>query len=325
MKKLLALAGLFVTFSCNAYAFGTGGGGGPSPVIPCTASPPSQASSVGLTNLVGCDTFADMRNIDVYNTQQSGYHWYPGSAFNTRPLTPPGNFSTDGTGIGIQSGGAPTANNGQVLQTAGRKSTSPNWVGTVYTGSFYVEIDMKFNPTLPSGQGGSNSPSFWLNSNTHNAHSCDCVSTDYPYIEVDIDETIGAGNGEGGSTGPFMGVHEWFYNNGNGGQTLCGTNGYYPNPTIDATTYNKAGFLFLASTDNGGTGLMKWYYNDVLQMTCTYSASGLPQCDRGGITGSGCAVGGWMEFDTQPHPFIIGGGYPPWTNTVRNFHVWQKP
>jgi hypothetical protein len=325
MKKTAMLLAL-LCLPVNVYAMSRGGG----PVLPsgCASAPtpPAQATSAGLTIPTLCDSFSTNVNVDVNNTQAAGYDWYPAPVNVTRPITPSGNNLNDGTGIQLTGSGTNgTGSNGQVIQTLGRSANTQKYVGPPTVGSFYAEVDMKYDPTTPAGQTGGNSPAFWLASNKKSVDSTVEVPAglpaDFPYLELDIFEFFPEGMGSPGQ--PRMNGLEWLYNSGTPvtscNMTATPSLATLGNPTF--TNYNTYGMLFLASTDNGGTGSIKWYFNNNLIQSCTYSAAGTPSCTP--TTASSCSTGAWMEMDTQPHSFIIGTGYPTWVNTVRNFHVWR--
>src|SRR4051794_33175342 len=80
-------------------AFARGGGAVPTP---CVASPPTQASALGITHQVLCDNFATNQGVDANNTQQPGYKLYPASPIiGTIPVTTKTLINNNGTGLSL--------------------------------------------------------------------------------------------------------------------------------------------------------------------------------------------------------------------------------
>ena len=315
MKKLLALILLCLTVSPS---FAKNGGA----LYSCSAIAPTQATSAGVTVLKRCDAFTTNQQIDVNNTQQNGFDWYPQSITTAYLPTPVAALMHDGTGTNILGDGGLTGgptNTGKALQTMGHSSAASGYTGTPVTGSFYAEIEMKFNPTQPPNQGGGNCPAFWNIGYEHYLYSSPQQFL-YPYVELDFFEYYTTNN-------PRFNILEYTWNGGSPGitcdisyQQSLATLG---NPVF--SNYNTYGILFLTSSDNGGTGLLNFYLNNNLVNSCTYSASGSPTCTQTG--GSGCPNGAISELDTEQFVFMIGTGYyspTPWPVQIRNFHLWQK-
>ena len=295
-------------------------GGAPSPVVACTASPPSPASLVGITTLIMCDSFTDNTKVDVNNTQAAGFDWYPASAGTFYAITPAANITTDGTGMQILGSGGTFGDNssGKTMQTLGRSASGPHYVGASVSGSYYAEIDMKFNPVTPVNQQAGNSPAFWDQEYTHYlAQSGYPVTPPSTYVELDIGEYVPTGVGTGYMNSQF---HRWSWNGGTPTLTCSNTNTNQPSLTY--SNYNTYAIMVLTAADNGGTGLVKWYINNSLVNSCSYTQSGAVSCTGGGT--SSCGAGTLYELDTQSTVIMLGAGYPPWGETVRNFHVWHK-
>lgn len=316
MRYLSFLA--FWLFCSHALAAGHGG-----PSVPaCTATPPSAASAKGLTNLVRCDAFSTNQQVDTLNSQNQGYDWYPQSPSTAYSTTPPAYQVNDGTGFSLLGSGGDKAgvlNSGKALQICGQSASPPYYVGTPVTGSFYAEIDMKFSSIQPASPEG-NGIAFWAAGLDHYLPGATNNPPYYPHVELDFLEMF-PGNGAGQPAIPRMNILEW---PANGVQTCTASNtnvslSALGNPTF--TNYNTVGFLFLKSSDNGGTGYFGFYFNNTLIRSCTYSATGTPSCSDGGV--SSCTTGSLIEADTQRFEIMMGTGYYPWPVTMRNFHVWQ--
>lgn len=319
MKNLAATAALF--FSFPAFAMSGGASSGMS-AIPCTATPPSQASSFGIVNIKFCDTFQDLTSIDVNNSGASGYDWYPAPPLNAYVITPPKNITTDGTGMELLGGGGTYGDNssGKTLQTVGRKTTSPYYVGVPISGSYYAEVEFKFDSTTPGNQTSGNAPAWWDNDYIHylrgNSYP---VSFPTSYVELDMVECLPGS--PGAACGMNTQFHHWVWNDTTkSGSTDCSSNNMWTiSPTV--SNYNKYGVMVVTSADNGGTGLIRFYLNNNQYAQCTYTAGGTPNCTNGQQS---CPTGALMELDTQQTTIMFGDGYYPWQESARNFHVWTK-
>jgi hypothetical protein len=307
---------LFCLLSDVALARSNGGAPPPS----CTAMPPSQASAIGLTALVLCDTFATNHGIDVNGTFAPGFEFYPQNPYTSGfPKTPAAYMTNDGTGFSLLgcggSASGPT-NSGKCLQSAGPNASPPYYVGTVYSGSFYAEIDMKIQSSTPSGQFTANSPAFWMNN--VNRYTAEQQSIAAPSsTEIDIIEWIP--NATVGQPATFnSGLVHWH----NTATIDCATSPGVNAPSNSAV-YNTYGVLVQTSIDGGGTGTVQTYVNNNLSLNCTYNSGGLINCNSAGNLG--CDAGAMSEMDSaQQTMFFLSTGYYPWPDEFRNFHVWQK-
>jgi hypothetical protein len=305
---LLAAAGLaLVGLNLPVGARGIGGA-----VVPaCSASPPSQATTApaSYSKLVVCADLATMNAVDHADTARAGFTLYRAPVRTADPITPAANITHDGTGVAVVD---PSSQSGKGLGLAGRSASSPYYVGTPISGGFYVELDMKFNPTPPGGAG--DWPAFWL-ANLGHWLAFTCPSSGYPYTELDMFEYYSGSIGN-----PALNLSDW--DCVGGVRTRVATTGNsWSAAGIDFSSYHTYGFLWVPAATNGGTGLYKAYLDNVLKASCSYSADAPPSCDTGKPAGT------YSSIETQGANVIVIGAYDVAGNptTIRNLHVWQAP
>lgn len=271
----------------------------------CTATPPAQAIAAGYTKLVYCNTLSTTVGVVDVNATLNPWFLFYTTAFGF--TVPSGSISSDGTGLTIASIpnnnylGLPT-----VAVSNGAQYTSglSTYQGNTVTGAFYVEADLEFDPTVCVTSPQS-VPAFWADGAIGLT-----AAPNGKFVEFDFVEWINCG-GKGTS-------HEW-NNTGGGGQSQLCTNGSSNTLSISpGAGWNTYGGLFTDSVTGGGTGSFGWYFNNTLEITVTYSPSGLPN------PVNGCPSGSYGSADTQQWTFLLlsGTGVPA---KFRNFHVWQRP
>lgn len=307
------LSTLFLYSLLVGTAFALGGSGAP---VPCAATPPTQATIAGMTNLARCNTFGTNQNVDVNNTGAAGFNWYTQFPDTTYPATPASSYTNDGTGLSV------ITSDSYSLTTLGYSSAAPYWVGTPLYGSYYTEVDRKWNVIQPPGGGGdTHHPTFWTTGGLYSLNgSIVNGPPSTPMVEVDVLECNEAGAGNDCYTNQSL--HAWSDISG----TLtaeCNISIGYGGSGINFANYNTYGLLYVTMADGGGTGSWTWYVNNVQTAQCTYTASTYA-CTAGSFIGPNCSSAAWIAAETQATSFMLTSGYN-WPVTNRNFHVWQKP
>lgn len=311
MKNIFRYFLIFILVSGAAFAKG---GGGTQPI--CTATAPAQAAAFGFNTVKYCETFATNQGIDTNNTLNPGFNWYiQHYGAQPRNTIPPRFLLNDGTGTWLA---GDTNSKSSVLFTAAQIGTTQNYVGTSFTGGFYAECDRKLNPAaITNGE-----PSMWFASIPFMLSTNTSGNPPFPYIEVDVFDW-------NNSAAHLANVYEW----DNSTTTWWGnTNNATSLPGVVFTNYNTYGFLFVPSTQNGGTGLFKWYVNNVLTTTVTYTPGGAPSpstCSLQYAGSQACPLGTYSPADTQVWLMMLGtdiggaGGASQSNHTIRNCHIFQ--
>ena len=135
---------------------------------------------------------------------------------------------------------------------------------------------------------------------------------------------------------PALSIPNWTSWNGSMREIGCvGVRGAAHNWPGDGTGYNCSnsnrqssfvpdanwhtyGLLLIPSTKNSGTGVIQWYYDNVLQISATYSSDGPPN------PSTGCSNGAFMTADTQPFTWLLNAATGI-SVKYRNLHIWQHP
>jgi hypothetical protein len=230
------------------------------PLIPS----PAQASSAGFNSLILNSNFTDTSAIDLSSTKNPGYQWYMCSSWpselNAGVSSPArDNWNTVTTQsssfLSIQTAGSDTflrctdcSNSyAQTISTARYITSAPGYVGTVFGPGGYFECRMRFFETSDYG-----SFAFWMNpieNLTGNASF---------FVEADTMESAG-------SLLTHSGILNWNFNV-SPAQQITGTV-LTDNSGTNDQLFHKWGVLWLTKAQNGGTGVLKFYQDDVLQST----------------------------------------------------------
>lgn len=313
-RGLLAIALLFLP--SLAYARG----GAPISYTTCPTSSPTQAHSYNLDHLVKCDTFTNNLEVDLNNSQVPGFNWY--TTVISGEVMPASNIVSTGTYTTLL-GTPDNGFKGEALSIRGNTTAPPYTAGVPVVGSFYAEMDMAFNPVTPPGNVTGNSPAFWLSEAYAKVNGV-IQPSHFPFVEVDIMECLP--NTPGLNCVPNFQFHIW-RDVGGAFYDQCSSNGAYSTSGINFNNFNTYGLLFIASTDNAGTGILNYYINNVATVQCTYTSTDIT-CNNFGLASPGCttskADGDMLSMDVQNIAFTIGAGVKPWPENIRNFHVWQK-
>ena len=107
------------------------------------------------------------------------------------------------------------------------------------------------------------------------------------------------------------------------------------------TAYHKYGVLWMPAAQNAGSGYWKFYYDDTLYMTLSYSAGGAPSLTTTAATsvcyystsfaneawpGTHCTASGmFSDADGDTEIALLGKGYVGFSNTYQYFHLWKAP
>jgi hypothetical protein len=233
---------------------------------------PRQARDAGYKTLIFSDDFDDTSTIDMANSQVPGFHWYlakwfvsGANAHNADQISVTDSVLTIGGGTGEWPSIVTAFDTG--LDT---------YTGTVFGNGNYVEMRMKFDPSLndtanPSVNGA---PNFYGISVEHIADGASVSKGRWPgqvsgyahFIEMDYMETLG------GSTTEYQSnTHDWggLYSGGhpqnitNGGNVIIGIGG------ADFTEFNTYGCLWVPQNGNI-PGRVQRYFNDALVSTIYY-------------------------------------------------------
>lgn len=186
--------------------------------------------------------------------------------------------------------------------------TGSSVIGTTFSGGFYVEVTMAYNPAL-SVSGNASWPIYWMLPEEFLNGSI----TTADFVELD-----------GYECGPLtaacqldMALHDW--NNFNKTEN---TNSNYivtfpGSPNL--FTQNKYGTLYATAASNGGLGLIKRYFNRTLvpSGTMNFSASAAPNPAASPTN----VVGSFSQLDNAHFCILIGTG-PNIPNYITNVQVW---
>ena len=254
----------------------------------CFAIAPRQARAVGYTRTAFCDALTDNSEVDVNNTLRPQFLLYSSSQGVTTPASA---ISNHGTALQID-GGALTS-------VAARSSVIG---GNTLVGGFYAEVDIKFNSSSCL-HGSRVWPSFWLDYAPAQGPSASPVR----YTELDVFEWL--------NCKALATIHDW---PADGAPQNCqNSNNDVSALFSPGNRWNRYGVLLIPSSGTG-LGTAKWYYNNTLVSTVTYSPMGLSD------PSSGCPSGAFATSDTQPWAFVLDGGTKDST-MFRNLHLWQAP
>jgi hypothetical protein len=268
---------------------------------------PAPAAAWGYTCEVFWDHFDDIATIDVNNTKAPGFKWYvnnrwPGLAagrnWNTTTITPPGD-------IAIVSGGmrlTPTFDDGVNMQSCVTNGLPNSWNGYAIPGRFYVEVEVtSVSPSIGIVPPNTWWPAFWT-------MAVEFLSAPDPspaliiHSELDIFESIN----NPGSTG--RNVHWWSVN---------GTSQTDHPVTYGADTTvlngNKFAALVVSAEQNGGTGFVAGYVNDVHQTSGGPGDRAWPPADAN-----------YNKTATDHHCLMISSGKNQ-ALTLKAVKVWGPP
>lgn len=270
---------------------GSSGSGGTTTTI----TPPSQASAAGFSTLAFDDEFTTA-NIAPTLSSSSTYNWYPGLAFETKPIDPSQiAFSSDTLTLNW---------NRTQWESSKRCDTSIESESTAIKGFNlrygYVEVRMKWDNVVGSW------PALWL-------LPVQGMQGSQQTGEIDMFE------GQGLDTHFYGTLHTW---NGNTDTWNTNANDRFKTPAgTDYSQWHTYGLLWTPPT-GGNPGTITWYLDDVAVGSANTTSSPnslfdqqnyfLILTDQEGISGQ---AGGTCHPDTDGSPEDIN-------MSVDWVHVW---
>lgn len=277
---------------------------------------PQVALDNGLKTKVFSDNFCSSATVDVNNTgggPSAGFKWGTNNAWTNSAGTwggLPWNTFAATRAVDISFGtcsmrlaGAPSSTNPGWLVSAIQNGAT--WRGYVFTGDFYASVCLQFDPALGLGTdiydpGMFSFPLSFL------------ISAATTFAEIDYVDiaNLTAPNGQ-----PiyYTAVHDWKTST----TSNINSNSQSTTPNSNAHCY---GTLWLTAANHGGTGTVKWYKDNTLMTTVTYT-SGAPASP--GATPSN-PNGTFFDLEGQQQPLILetGGGTTQWPTTFTDVEVW---
>jgi hypothetical protein len=283
--------------------------------------PPAPCVAHGYTSLKFDSEFSSP-NIDLANTKVSGFQWYlsnhwpnsspyTGSNWPTVPTISTSNISVSG---GVLTINGDASGFGYGIATAVWNGSA--LVGATFGGGFCVEYKASFVAQTP-GSGGVGT--LW------GVASEFLTGTASRFGEIDHIECTPISSGDVCSASMY--IHDWNIS----GSTLvdtecsCGNTNQANPPISHSSLGNMQDYitLWVPAAQNGGTGLIRRYFNGS-ELTLTeqnYSATGQPNPAPGNQSP---ANGQFSEMDAQHFIVIIGADSTIPIN-VQYVRVWQLP
>ncbi len=244
--------------------------------------PTDVAASGIVTSRTFFDDFNSISTIDTADTGAAGFNWYvhrkwPNAAspfgnwagITTQSATPAGDISIGSSLLTLSD--YPGGSTGLVIQSA--VANGAGYIGHAFGGGGYFEVSMAFNPALALSADPS-WPAIWTTSVEF------FVGSATRFAEPDIFEGFPSGNGFITS---IMALHDWD-NIGlvNYKQEFDNNVG---SPTF--TSQHRYGMWWIPASKNGGTGIIRRYFDGVFVGQTSYSttAGGSPAFDNGNPNG----------------------------------------
>lgn len=255
---------------------------------------PAPAAAHGFTYEIFCDDFTSLSTIDLGDTRVPGFKWYIQGAYNT--TTNPADFAIVPGGLQL----TPDTNlNPEGLYNFGSCAGgggSGMYVGNTFQGGMYVDI--KLTTWGDHLNGNFWWPAAWMDSVNQLYLG---PPPNFYGPEIDFIENLFGGRA----------LHSWY----NGGSPHIYTT-YASTPLF--TSGNSYGVLILKPEQNGGTGKLEGYLNDVVEASSTpvtwspggdySSTSELPLCIVFTAGYNQSVVIRSVQVFTTPPP--SGGGRP---------------
>jgi hypothetical protein len=257
-----------------------------------TENPPPQAVAVGYNTPTFISSFT-AAELDIGNTQASGFNWYPYNYFGSNTNLAEITINSDGS---VTLGGDTTGPNGEI-STASYLGSAGSYVGTAFGGGAYFEATLKFNPANVVSQGFVGWPSWWamawehLMQTTTQQQWPGQASNYLHYAEVDFFEYNASGfvptNGY-----DFYSIdyHDWYGVNSANQITpqYLQTQTYIGASSPDLTQWHKYGCLWVPATATT-LGHLQYYFDDYLLQQNQYN---------GGLT----ALTTWKQYNPSAVP-----------------------
>lgn len=312
LRSIAVLLSILVGLLVPANAFWHG-----APIVA-----PSQASAFGYTSLkFNTNTFANQ--IDLTNSKSAGFQWYLAQAWpnsSNYSGTVWRTLATQSTGGISVSGGAVTVTNsvstGNSITTAAPVGGS--FVGKTFGGGFYLEFTGFFTAQTPNSGEVAAVWAWPIEFLTGSATK---------WGEIDGIECTPISAGD--TCSATMYIHEWTISGG--GSTItdvqcnCG-NTSQASPPISHNSLGVSqtyGVLWVPSSQNGGTGIIRRYFNnsEIISARQDYSPTGMPNPAPGNAAP---ANGQFSAMDSQNFVLIIGTSSTI-PITISSVRVWQLP
>lgn len=284
---------------------------------------PSVASARSFTTLAFYDNFSSTSTIDLGDTLASGFKWYihntfpanaggANSGWATEPSTP-SNLFWIGSGYLTLSNAVPAQHPvGVGLMTCGTKGSAPGYVGNAFSGGFYAEVMMSFDPAKALA-GLAAWPVWW----TVTTEELTGAVTHFP--ELDGYEALPSGTGTFNSN---VTIHDWIITNGVTSQSIQNTNGLIDAALAgyDFTKMHRFGRLWVPASKNSGTGLLQTWVDGVhiTANDVTYQ-SGAPATPGASPSNPN---GTFFITESDHFCFILGAG-TNWPTNFGSVQIWQ--
>lgn len=273
---------------------------------------PADAIAFGMINRKFFDDFTTSSTIDLADSRGPGFNWYvhnawPHAAFPWVTASPTLSSSISVSG-GVLTIATDASGFGECLNTAVTANNAQGYNGTVFSGGFYAEARISFDPTLSQTTFAS-WPAFWMTASQF------LTSNVSEFGEFDVFEAISDPMTDGVVSMGFT-LHDWKVNNTR------------PVP-IGSTTGQPSGFhtygiLWVPAVYNGGTGLVEAFYDGKLISSPVTTIT-----NYSSTSGAVPAfvpvnpVGTFSIVDSQSFPIILGCG-PNWPMSVDYVAVYQR-
>jgi hypothetical protein len=278
---------------------------------------PDPASAWSFNTLSFHDEFTSTSTIDLTDSLAGGFNWYIHNQWLNCHQSNWQVVTKTNTSQFSQSGSILTLNNTDATNYpiaslfSGATTGGTGYVGTAFTGGFYAECSMAFDPSLSMGSYGS-WPIFWSIA----ADFLTGLSGNGPFAELDFFEAF---RGSGTITPLFSSFHDWL--DGTGTTDNANSNNAWTAPGgTDYTQQHVYGTLWVPMAKNSGAGLIKHYFDGTHQAAqdVSYTATGPASPGAGPSNPNGT----FSIMDSQSHFISVGCG-PSWPNHVDYVRVWQ--
>lgn len=287
---------------------------------PSSFAIPAPAVANGFLTRTFFDHFLTPTTIDLANSQAAGFNWYLRNDWPnaTTPSSTAWNgiqtdLATNASDISVANSeiviaNAVTVGQATALSTACYANNVQGYVGQVFNclSGFYFEFRMKANPALANLGAVKSWPIGWLmaiefltGAVTHHA-------------EIDGFEMYPASPG---NPSAVMAFHDWDMT----AKTDNQNTNFSPSITLDAN-YHTYGTLYVAPGSNGGTGLIKRYYDGVEQTAQAITFSAGAGCSPGASPANPNGI--YAEMATQHMRIAISAG-ANWPATFDYVGLWQ--
>jgi hypothetical protein len=298
-------------------------------ISPSQGLPPA-AAAWNFNRLVFSDEFTSLSTIDVNNTKTAGFKWYtnnqfPNSSFSqfqTSPATPAADIGISGSVLTITDD---VSHISEGLNTCYWNGSAI--LGTTFSGGFYAEVRMSFDPTLGAGGVAWNAwPIYWFWPMSELDGSVGTAS----FTEIDGFEAYPDVPGNA-TISPIMTTHDWIRNAGAGNHNNQNTNNHidtYINLLsgfhfYDMHTY---GTLWVPSTRNAGQGLFQRYLDNVFINQTHIAATSEVDYTSTGPASPGAAQsnpnGTFFSSEAWSQCLVIGAGHN-WPTSFDFVRIWQ--